>query len=88
MTQVQIPNETQGNEPTNTIKRRSKQEIKDTDLPDVDVVRYAGPSKPDMPHQMSKSSTLPFEMSLRQCISIQEVRSKDFSFMQEIIKKN
>ena len=75
MTQVMSSNGTPStSESKHTIKRLSKQEIKETDLPDVNVERYAGPPKPDMPHQMSICPGLSCELSLQQCITMQEVK--------------
>ena len=70
-----------------TIRRIKKEEMKDDTIPDIQIQRFIGPKKPEMPFSEVNQSPLPLRVLVSQLLSKERVKHLDFTFFNDIMNK-
>ena len=73
---------------SNTVKRLSKNEMQKFQPVDLDIVRYKGPAKPEMPVHAAKYNIASLAILCRQVLSFARANEADFSFLSNAIEDN
>ena len=69
---------------SNTFPRLKKSDLKDVELPDIQLQHYDGPKKPLMPEHTSKYTVLSLKFLAHQAVILNVSKEKDFQFLTNI----